>query len=95
MSGFYNNWVKVNNPTLSNDIPAMRSNGFQVPFYFGGSNVPTSLGLEKGSYSGSGIKPDVFDIRPTMPKAQKGRQETGLHYGSRRMKPNILPSITK
>jgi len=46
MSGFYNNWVKVQNPGLSNDIVQMRSGGFQPQFYFGGSQVPNTLGLK-------------------------------------------------
>lgn len=45
MSGVYNNWIKVNNPNLPNDIPPMESGGFQPPFYFGGSQVPVNLGL--------------------------------------------------
>ena len=36
---------KVNNPKMSNNIPQMRSQGFQAPFYFGGSNVPNDLGM--------------------------------------------------
>jgi len=47
MSGVYNNWVKVNNPYMSNDIIQMRSNEFQTPFYFGGSQVPINLGIEE------------------------------------------------
>jgi len=35
----------------------MRSEGFQKPFFFGGSNTPVSLGLSEGSFSGSGMKP--------------------------------------
>lgn len=46
MSGFYNNWIKVNNPNLNNNIVPMESNGFQKPFYFGGSQVPYTLGTE-------------------------------------------------
>lgn len=46
MSGFYNNWLKVQNPNLPNDIPQMKSGGFQEPFFFGGSQVPTALKLE-------------------------------------------------
>ena len=43
MSGVYRNWIKVQNPNMSNDIPQMESGGSQVPFYFGGSYVPTYL----------------------------------------------------
>ena len=45
MSGFYNNWVKVQNP--DEIFPQMESYAYQVPFYFGGSNVPISLGLDE------------------------------------------------
>lgn len=34
----------------------------QVPFYFGGSQVPSQLGLKPGTFSGSGMV-----IRPTDP----------------------------
>jgi hypothetical protein len=43
MSGFYNNWFKVTHPNVSNDIVQMQSGGRQVPFYFGGSQVPEVL----------------------------------------------------
>lgn len=53
MSGGYN--PKVSNPYMSNDIPQMRSGEFQVPFFFGGSQVPFNLGLKEGTFSGSGM----------------------------------------
>lgn len=56
MSGVYNYWYKVNNPDSNNNIVQMRSNGFQKPFYFGGSQVPITLGLNSHEYSGSGIR---------------------------------------
>lgn len=56
MSGGYS--PKVANPTMSNNIPQMRSACFQKPFYFGGSFVPVNLGLPKQSYSGSGFVGD-------------------------------------
>jgi len=46
MSGFYNAWPKVNHPNTI--FYQMESGGFQSPFYFGGSQVPTALGM-KGS----------------------------------------------
>jgi hypothetical protein len=46
MSGFYNYWPKVNHP---HEVFAQStSGGFQPPFFFGGSQVPTALGI-KGS----------------------------------------------
>jgi len=46
---------KISNPTMSNNIPQMRSQVFQKPFYFGGSQVPVNLGLSKTQFSGSGF----------------------------------------
>ena len=45
MSGFYNNWLKVQHP----DKVYMQSTseGFQKPFYFGGSQVPLVLSNEQ------------------------------------------------
>jgi hypothetical protein len=44
MSGFYNYWPKVNHP---NEIfPQMESGEYQPPFFFGGSQVPTALGIK-------------------------------------------------
>ena len=40
------NHFKVNHPETSNNIVQMRSAGFQPPFYFGGSQIPYSLGKE-------------------------------------------------
>jgi hypothetical protein len=51
-SGYY---PKVLNPNLSNSIPQMKSEEYQLPFFFGGSQVPTDLGLPVGSFSGSGM----------------------------------------
>jgi hypothetical protein len=44
MSGFYNYWPKVNHP--DEEFPQMESGGFQPPFFFGGSQVPTALGIK-------------------------------------------------
>lgn len=48
MSGFYNYHPKVNHP---NEIfPQMESGGFQPHFYFGGSQVPTALGIKGNGF---------------------------------------------
>jgi hypothetical protein len=52
MSGFYNNWYKVTHPNSSNDIVQMKSGGSQTPFYFGGSQVPETLGINTHKISG-------------------------------------------
>ena len=43
---FSNYSWKVNHPNSNNSIPAMRSNGFQAPFYLGGSQIPYYLGVK-------------------------------------------------
>lgn len=53
MSYNYNFHPKVNHPFLSNDIPQLRSGGFQKPFFFGGSQVPSALGMGFHKYSPS------------------------------------------
>lgn len=47
MSGVYNYWWKTQHQGASNDIPQMESGGYQVPFYFGGSQVPTTLKMRE------------------------------------------------
>jgi hypothetical protein len=44
MSGFYNYWPKVNHP--DEVFPQMESGGYQPPFFFGGSQIPTALGIK-------------------------------------------------
>ena len=44
---------KVEYPNAPNNNPNMKSGASQVPFFFGGSQVPTDLFLPKTSYSGS------------------------------------------
>lgn len=41
MSGFYNNWLKVQHP--EKNYIQTTSEGYQKPFYFGGSQVPLVL----------------------------------------------------
>jgi hypothetical protein len=43
MSGVYNNWLKVQNPDTPNNNIQMESGGYQIPFFFGGSQIPSSL----------------------------------------------------
>lgn len=48
MSGFYNYWPKVNHP---NEVfSQMESGGFQPHFFFGGSQVPTALGIKGNGF---------------------------------------------
>ena len=70
MSGGYN--PKVSHPYLSNNIPQMRSNDRQTPFFFGGSQVPIDLELPVGSFSGSGMS----HFKKGMPsKTHKGEED--------------------
>lgn len=72
MSGFYNNWYKVNHPESVNDIPQMESGGYQKPFYFGGSQVPNTLKTELHEIKEDKYKKDYF-----LPDSQgKGIQYT-------------------
>jgi len=52
-SGVYNYRPKVEHPNAV--FPQMTSDGFQKPFFFGGSQVPTDLGINKPAFSGSGL----------------------------------------
>lgn len=49
MSGFYNYWPKVNHP--DEVFPQMDSASHQPPFFFGGSQVPTALGIKGNGMS--------------------------------------------
>lgn len=91
MSGFYNNWIKVNNPTMSNDIVQMESGGFQTPFYFGGSQVPTDLGFKESKFKTKhGISTSVEKIGMGI-NSQRTYQEKQNNIKL----PRNLPSITK
>ena len=47
MSGYYNYRPKVDNPTEV--FHQMKSDPYQPPFYFGGSQVPVNLSIAHGS----------------------------------------------
>jgi hypothetical protein len=66
-SGFYPNVVGIKRRVQT------ESGGFQVPFYFGGSQVPDGLGLPKGSYSGAGILKDKSSKTDGKVFHQKGK----------------------
>lgn len=84
MSGGYS--PKTTMPWLSNNIPQMRSEGFQKPFYFGGAQEPISLGLPPNSFSGSGFSKSV----PSM----KGIKERIVYTGKTKRRA-ILPTMKK
>lgn len=70
MSGFYNYWPKVNHP--DEVFAQMESGGFQPPFFFGGSQVPTALGIK-----GNGIRTGhIISMRQPTVKLGLRRQNT-------------------
>lgn len=58
MSGIYNSWIKVQNSNMRNDITPMESGGYQVPFFFGGSQIPSGLNVNDTNLNmtGKGLK---------------------------------------
>jgi hypothetical protein len=85
MSGFYNVHTKVLNP--SKVLPQMTSGGFQPPFYFGGSSVPTYVGYDIS------VNPEGRGL--TQPKLSKLKQETGVDRLDKILIPRHIPSIKK
>ena len=57
------NHFKVSHPYTSNNIVQMRSAGFQAPFFFGGSQVPHTLGIKGNS-----------NTQPEPPKKSKAKK---------------------
>ena len=74
MSGGYN--PKVSNPWLSNNIPQMKSDELQKPFFFGGAQTPIALSLPVGSFSGSGFSRGTPSL--TRKGATKKGDKTGI-----------------
>lgn len=77
---------KVTHPNLSNNITQMKSGGFQTPFFFGGSQVPSDLFIPKNRYngsSGSGFhkgtpsKTQPTDLDFTFKKGSKSKTHLG------------------
>lgn len=84
MSGGYS--PKTTMPWMSNNIPQMRSEGFQKPFFFGGAQEPIALGLPPNSFSGSGFS----KVAPSM----KGVKEQMVYAGKAKRKA-IFPTMKK
>ena len=60
MSGVYNNWIKVQNPEMNNNNIQMESGGFQKPFYFGGSQIPSYFKeKEDNNYEKTNFNPEI------------------------------------
>jgi len=92
MSGFYNNWLKVQSPNTNNDIVPMKSGGFQPSFYFGGSQVPINLGLDDTNLdiNGSGIYRKT-EFKPVI--NGKGIQKTTVSKNSNIYMPRKMGSL--
>ena len=60
---------KVGNPRQSNHIVQMRSGGYQAPFYPGGSQVPSALGIQGNSVTATNSLPT--NIYSTTEKVMK------------------------
>ena len=96
MSGIYNNWIKVQNPNLPNDIVPMQSGGSQVPFFFGGSQVPTGLNLTGTdlNLTGSGLR-HYSKMNFTPIAKGKGIQSTNFHKQSNIHLPRMMSNLKK
>ena len=63
---------KVSNPRHPNNIVQMRSNGFQAPFFPGGSQVPSALGIKGNSTTSTNSLPTtVYSTAEKMMKKNK------------------------
>jgi|APCry1669189472_1035225.scaffolds.fasta_scaffold60584_2 hypothetical protein len=73
MSGFYNYWPKVNHP---NEVFSQtESSGFQAPFFFGGSQVPTALGIK-----GNGIRHTLHHVSTHQPIVRLGHKVQSTYH---------------
>jgi len=88
MTGVYNYNPKVNNPILSNDIPQMRDEALQKPFFFGGSQVPVNLGINQ-DISGKGLN-KKSKVKNT--NQSKLSQKTSIDRSSNILMPRTLSS---
>lgn len=94
MSGFYQNWLKVQNPDISNNIIPMESGGYQTPFYFGGSQVPNTLGMKNMEIKGEGI--NSYSKTNFMPHIKgKGVQSSQMFKQSNIHMPRHMGSLNK
>ncbi len=96
MSGFYQNWIKVQNPDMSNNITPMVSGGFQTPFFFGGSPVPTVLQMTGTDMNITGEGVHNYSKIHFMPEVKgKGVAPTQINKHSNIMMPRHMGSLKK
>lgn len=88
MTGIYNYHPKVNNPSLSNNIPQMEDEALQKPFFFGGSQVPVNLGINQ-DISGKGLN-KKSKVKNT--NQSKLSQKTSIDRSSNILMPRTLSS---
>ena len=87
MTGVYNYHPKVENPTMSNNIPQMRDEALQKPFFFGGSQVPVNLGINQ-DISGTGLNKKSKVKNNSQSKLS---QKTSINRSSNILMPRTLP----
>jgi hypothetical protein len=63
---------KVANPRHPNNIVQMRSGGYQPPFFLGGSQVPSSLGIKGNSNTSTNTLPNTYSA--TEKATKKGKK---------------------
>jgi len=76
-SGVYNYWPKVNHPDKM--FVQMTSDGFQKPFFFGGSQVPVTLGMNGSGISGPEPRP-MYKVSPIRSEDDLVLLERGRRY---------------
>jgi hypothetical protein len=77
-SGVYNYWPKVNNPDKT--FIQMESDGFQKPFYFGGSQVPVTLGINGSGISSNPEPRPMYKVSPIRSEDDLVLLERGRRY---------------
>lgn len=96
MSGTYNNWYKVQHPDMSNNIPPMESGGNQVPFYFGGSQVPAGLNINDSNLNLTGKGLRNYNKESFIPHIKgKGIQSTKFKRHSNIHLPRQMGSLSR
>ena len=88
-AGIYNYHPKVTHPNTI--FPQMASGGYQVPFFFGGSNIPSDLGMMHGSGITTGHR---FTMQSVDKLDMQGRGiKTTIDKHNKIMMPHHMASI--
>lgn len=97
-AGTYAYWPKVNNPNKV--IPQMKSGEYQPAFFFGGSQVPVSLGIKvSGHTSGNGVYTGTKHRKEKINVSGTGMRTKGVETTARKHDPTMMarhmPSISR